>query len=149
MHPGNLLLHATAQVHFATAAGLRDGGRGDISSSFVRGCSSLAEHHEESPSAAATSAAAAAEASTSTAVQRAPLDQQPWLYYRWGAHLFRLPTPTCTCKIIDFGLSSMRVSGARRWLAHHHAHSSLKLPYLSSTLLLTKLVVPLCTSLGP
>lgn len=121
MHPGNLLLHATAQVHFATAAGVRGGGRGAISSRFVRGCSSLAEHHEESPSAA-TSAAAAAEASTITAVQRAaPLEQQPWLYYRWGAHLFRLPTPTCTCKIIDFGLSSMRVSGARLWLAHHHA----------------------------
>ena len=45
---------------------------------------------------------------------KAALDQQPWLCYRWGAHRFRLPAPTCTCKIIDFGLSSMRVSGVRR-----------------------------------
>lgn len=116
MHPGNLLLHATAQVHFgAAAAVVRGGGRGDISASFVGGCSSLAEHQEESPHAAATAAAAEASA---TAVQKAPLDQQPWLYYRWGGNLFRLPTPTCTCKVIDYGLSSMRVSGARRWLSH-------------------------------
>ena len=45
---------------------------------------------------------------------KAALDQQPWLHYRWGTHRFRLPSPTCTCKIIDFGLSSMRVSGVRR-----------------------------------
>ena len=63
MHPGNLLLHATAQVHFgAAAAVVRGGGRGDISASFVGGCSSLAEHQEESPHAAATAAAAEASA---------------------------------------------------------------------------------------
>ena len=117
MHPGNLLLHATAQVHFGAAATARGGGGGDdASASFVRGCGSLAEHHEESPPAAAAAAAAAASASA-TAVQKAPLGQQPWLFYRWGDHLFRLPTPTCTCKVIDFGLSSMRVSGVRRWLS--------------------------------
>jgi hypothetical protein len=113
MHPGNLLLHATAQVHFGGAAAVvRGSGRGDISASYVKGFSTLAGHQEESPFAAAAAAAKA----SATAVQKAPLDQQPWLYYRWGGHLFRLPTPTCTCKVIDFGLSSMRVSGARRWL---------------------------------
>jgi len=112
MHPGNLLLHATAQVHFGGAAAVvRGSGRGDISASYVKGFSTLAGHQGESPFAAAAAAKASA-----TAVQKAPLDQQPWLYYRWGGHLFRLPTPTCTCKVIDFGLSSMRVSGARRWL---------------------------------
>ena len=53
-------------------------------------------------------------ASAPSVPAKAALDQQPWLHYRWGAHRFRLPAPTCTCKIIDFGLSSMRVSGVRR-----------------------------------